>query len=93
MDQVNILKTWVYHKVKAPKGIIVTSSEAEQWYKKGWVDNPDKFCPWIRGVWHRYILIIRHIKNTLKQFWLEHWKWLIGIGIAIIGILLTFLKR
>ncbi len=35
--------TYVYHEFKAPKGEVVTASESERRYKKGWTDNPGNF--------------------------------------------------
>lgn len=28
------------------------------------------------------------IANTLVKFWLKEWKWIIGISVAIIGLIL-----
>lgn len=75
----------MYHEVKAPKGIVVTAAEARKLYKKGWVDTPAKFGKGIRSKSRKTI-------KALSQFWLSHWKFIIGSILTIIGLYITWLQ-
>jgi len=72
--------TYMYHQLKAPKGEVFNHSEVPFLERKGWVDTPAKFGKGIRGKWYNFIIFCR---TTLKQFWLDHWKWIITTAIAI----------
>lgn len=58
--------TCVYHEFKAPKGEVVTASEAERRYKKGWTDNPGNFGKGFRSkatrLWLSFIALRPHVK-------------------------------
>ena len=78
-------RVWMYHQLKCPKGKIFTFPEVPELRRKGWVDTPAKFVKGFRGKWYKLIIFSR---TTLKQFWLDHWKWIIGITInLILGIM------
>ena len=51
--------TWVYHALKGRK--IVTRSEAEKLYRKGWHDthDPKVLFSGIRGKWYKLLLFLR----------------------------------
>jgi hypothetical protein len=85
MNKENKPDTCVYHEVKAPQGIVVTATEAQKLYKKGWVDTPAKFGKGIRSK-------SRKIIKALSRLWLSHWNWIITTIIAIIGLYLAYLS-
>jgi|GEM_PF-5291856 len=68
-------------------------SEAIKLFKTGWTDNPGKFAMGPRGFFINSILFSG---ITLKKFWLDHWKWIIGITInlilGIIGLYIAWLQ-
>lgn len=37
--------------------------------------------------------VIAKILKMIGQFWIAHWKWIIGIVIAIAGIVVSFNKK
>lgn len=81
-------ETWIYHQIKAPKGKVVLSSEADEYYKKGWVDTPAKYGKGIRGRIYS-ILMLRH---PVTIFLKSEWKWLFGTAISIVALYIAFLK-
>ncbi len=85
--------TWVYRKLPIPTSKIVKQSQAVILFKKGWTDNPAKFSMGMRG----FIINAVYLTGlTLKKFWFDHWKWIIGITInlvlGIIGLYIAWLQ-
>ena len=76
--------TYMYHEVKAPEGIIFPASEVLKLERTGWVDTPAKFGKGFRARTRRVI-------NVLSQFWINHWKWIIGSLIALLAILVQYI--
>ncbi len=79
-------RTYMYHQLKCPKGEIFTYSEVPNLERKGWVDTPAKFGTGFRGKWYSFILLIWHIAGVLREFWIAHWKWIIGTMLAILTL-------
>ncbi len=77
--------TYMYHEFEAPEGKIFKASEVPDLERAGWVDTPAKFRKGFRS-WFRKSF------RVLINFWANHWKWTIGIVIAIVGIIATYIK-
>lgn len=86
--EVRNYKTWIRHALYPEK--TVTIAEAALLYRKGWTDSQNKVFNGIRGKWYRIVIFSR---TTLKKFWLDHWKWIIGITVNIVlGLLALYFK-
>ena len=40
--------------------------------------------------WH--LKILRQMYRTIKGFWLQEWKWIIGTLLGIAGLILAYLR-
>lgn len=78
--------TFVYHKFKAPKGVVVTASEAKRRRRWGWgwTDNPGMYGKGIRPrtlrIWHNF-----KDSKPLSKLWKVFIFILGGITLAAIG--------
>jgi len=75
----------MYHEGKEPGGKIFIASEIPKLKRAGWVDSPDKFGKGLRPMGVK-------VKILVRQFWLNHWKWIIGTIIAFVALVVSYIK-
>jgi hypothetical protein len=77
--------THMYHEKLAPTGKIFKASEIPKLEKAGWVDTPARLGETMRSK-------ARGLASSLGQFWLAHWKWIIGTFVPLAALILNFVK-
>ncbi len=68
-------------------------AKVRMWYQGKYVpyrNDPDSILVFMNGNYHRHWTAV--VANTVADFWLREWKWIIGTTIAVTGLVVAFLK-
>ena len=77
--------TTPHHDAHAPTAKLSRDSDDLKLEKTGWVGSLARFRKTLGSN-------VRKTTNLFSQFWLTHWKWIIGTAITVAALIVTYIK-
>jgi len=59
----------------------------KKWWEGEYIDSPNDDSSIVILLGRQKYPLIRRILTILTEFYLKHWKWIIGTAIAVIGLI------